>query len=1304
MNTNTTLIQNVNDYRLLFDNCSDAIQICQLIFNDQGHPVDNLFLDVNPAYERHSGLKREQVVGRRITDILSIIEPEWFEIYGEVVKTGKPACFEMFNVSLGRWFNVNAISLLKDNVIGILFSDITAAKKLEEERKKAAELLAENERLYRTLFDNTEDGFVLVEPLFDGSGNADDYMMLKVNRAWERQTGLKAADLVGKTIRGSLPAVEPAWTSTFAGVAASGKSVHFESFSSDSNQWYDLYAFQYKENQVGVLFRDITERKKTEVALRESEAKYYDLFDSIDEGYCIVEVLFDDHDRPLDYRFLEVNQTFEKKTGLVDVVGRLMRDMVPGHEQHWFDIYGRIALTGESARFQNPADALGFYYDVYAFRVGEPGQRQVAVLFNDITERKRREQQQAFLSEIMNELIGLTTIQETMERLGEKIGRHYNAVWCMFTELITDSEYSVASYGWNEQGAISLKGTYRMRDFLTDEQLSRHNAGELAIVSNTQTDPRVSAESYGSLGIASFIMVPVSRDGQWRFLLSVIDNKPREWRNDEIALLREITVHIWARLERARAEDALQSRDAWLAGQKEAFQTAVGGAPLKTSLGVLVRTVIEHVGIDVRCAFYVADHAKGELHHVTGMSESYRECVDGFRIGADSLACGLAVYTGQPVVTPDVTEEPRWKSWLWLAEKYEYRAVWSFPIETLSGKVVGTFAMYFKLPREAMPRDYGFAAIITRAAAIIISQSQEIQERVCAEEALRESEERLALDLKATKLLQNISAQMLYENDIQILYEKIVDTAMRIMHSDFGSLQVIHPDRGNGGALKLMVHRNFSEQAAKFWEWVDLTDNTVCSEAFRSEKNVIVSDIEECDFIIGTKDQAMYRQTGIRACQSTPLISRSGDLMGMFSTHWRQPHMPSEQELDLMLILARQAADLIERKKLEEKQFCSEQKALALVAELEAADKNKNEFISVLSHEIRNPLAAIATSVSLLELTDNKEQTEKAKAILKRQMGQLTKLVDDLLDLTRITQNKIKLKKDNIFLNELVMHTAEDINPEYEKKGVWLIRMVQPQPLFVYADPVRITQCIGNVLHNALKFTQENGTVRLSLQQEKSDAVITVQDNGIGIRPELITQLFKPFVQGDYTLHRQNSNGLGLGLSIVKGIVEMHGGTVAAASEGLGKGALFTIRLPIASENGKEAGIQDGTAGQKRNRMCRVLIIDDNKDLVDILCSTFGMKGHQAYAAYDGEEGIAKAKEAQPDIIFCDIGLPGKNGYEVAKAVREDDRVKNTFLVALTGYANEGDIDQAKKSGFDTHIAKPVDMAALDKIMEEAFL
>lgn len=258
------------------------------------------------------------------------------------------------------------------------------------------------------------------------------------------------------------------------------------------------------------------------------------------------------------------------------------------------------------------------------------------------------------------------------------------------------------------------------------------------------------------------------------------------------------------------------------------------------------------------------------------------------------------------------------------------------------------------------------------------------------------------------------------------------------------------------------------------------------------------------------------------------------------------------------------ATDITLLKKAEEALRESEQKALALVAALEEADKNKNQFISILSHELRNPLAVIVTSLSLLEFANNPKQVTRTKEIVHREVGQLTKLVDDLLDLARINQNRILLKKENINLNEILTNVSQDFKQHYIAKGIQLTVKLPKAPIIMSADPVRITQCVGNLLQNSLEFTQPTGNVTLSLEFRNSEAVISVRDNGIGINIELSKHLFEPFVQAETSLDRSNGGGLSLGLSIVKAIVQLHGGSIEAFSEGAGKGSLFTIRLPAA--------------------------------------------------------------------------------------------------------------------------------------------
>ncbi|MBP7174827.1 MAG: response regulator [Thermoclostridium sp.] len=393
--------------------------------------------------------------------------------------------------------------------------------------------------------------------------------------------------------------------------------------------------------------------------------------------------------------------------------------------------------------------------------------------------------------------------------------------------------------------------------------------------------------------------------------------------------------------------------------------------------------------------------------------------------------------------------------------------------------------------------------------------------------------------------------------------------------------------------------------------------------------------------------------------------------------------------------------DITQRKKAEEALLESDTKARELVAELEKADLNKTKFLNMLSHELRNPLATIMVSLDLMDkLIPEEQKNYKALEIAKRQGKQLTNLVDDLLDVTRISQNKITLKKETVEINELINKSVQDYQSQLIDKKVKL-EVKLTTPLFLEADPSRITQVIGNLMHNAGKFTRDNDLVTVTVSHDTNShkAVITVQDTGLGIDTNNLENLFEPFTQVDKTLARSNG-GLGLGLAIVKGMVELHGGRVEAFSEGIGKGAKFTISLPLQKENVSIQEISE-EPDSKSNKSLKILLIDDNKDLTEIICELIGFLGYETESAYNGADGIAKARELRPDVIICDIGLPNMNGYEVAKMIRKDAEFKDTFLIALSGYAQSEDIERSKEAGFDRHLAKPVSFETLQMVLAE---
>ncbi|HEX9051056.1 MAG TPA: response regulator [Anaeromyxobacter sp.] len=363
---------------------------------------------------------------------------------------------------------------------------------------------------------------------------------------------------------------------------------------------------------------------------------------------------------------------------------------------------------------------------------------------------------------------------------------------------------------------------------------------------------------------------------------------------------------------------------------------------------------------------------------------------------------------------------------------------------------------------------------------------------------------------------------------------------------------------------------------------------------------------------------------------------------------------------------------------------------------LREADRRKDEFLAILSHELRNPLAPIRNSVYLLSRVDpGSPQAARARQVIERQSIHLTRLVDDLLDVTRISRGKIELRPVRLDLREVVRKTADDVRSMFDQRSVELEVELCDGPLWVNADPTRISQVVGNLLHNAMKFTPPNGEVVVAARSAGDRAEVVVHDTGIGIDPAELEHMFEPFAQADRTLAR-SQGGLGLGLALVLGLVRQHGGDVTARSEGLGHGAEFRVTLPLAPADAAAAA---GARVDPARTALRILLVEDNPDAAQSLAEILQLKGHDVSLARDGRSGIATARELRPNVVLCDVGLPDISGYEVARTLRSDPALNGTRLVAISGYAHPEDHDRGRRAGFDAHLAKPASLETLDALL-----
>jgi CheY-like chemotaxis protein len=365
--------------------------------------------------------------------------------------------------------------------------------------------------------------------------------------------------------------------------------------------------------------------------------------------------------------------------------------------------------------------------------------------------------------------------------------------------------------------------------------------------------------------------------------------------------------------------------------------------------------------------------------------------------------------------------------------------------------------------------------------------------------------------------------------------------------------------------------------------------------------------------------------------------------------------------------------------------------------EAEAASRAKDEFLAVLGHELRNPLSPILTVLELMRLRGG-DAFIRERAIIERQVQHLVRIVSDLLDVSRVSQGKLVLNKRPLELIDVVFRAIEMASPLVEQRGHRLIVKVPEAGLRIEADETRLAQVVGNILTNAARYTPEGGRIRVTARRDDGHVVLCVADSGIGMRPEVLSRIFDLFVQEEHG-RKSSHEGLGIGLSIAKGLVELHGGTIAARSDGEGRGSEFEIRLPLAAA-GDPAVHRAETAPAESRAGKRVLVVDDNRDGAELLEEVFRALGHNTRLAYDGEGALELAREFRPEIAFLDIGLPVMDGYQLARRMRAAPGLQEVRLVAVTGFGQEADRGRAREAGFDEHLVKPVEIEALRLLMD----
>lgn len=555
---------------------------------------------------------------------------------------------------------------------------------------------------------------------------------------------------------------------------------------------------------------------------------------------------------------------------------------------------------------------------------------------------------------------------------------------------------------------------------------------------------------------------------------------------------------------------------------------------------------------------------------------------------------------------------------------------------------------------------------------------QDITARRSSEEALRE-------EARITETLHRIGLTLAAELDLEKIVQTVTDESTQITGAQFGAFFYnLVNERGESYTLYTLS----GVPRSAFSSFPMPRNTQIFEPTFRGRGVLRIADV--------TKDprygnNAPYRgmpegHLPVTSYLAVPVTSRSGEVLGGLFFGHREAGVFTTRHERLVEGIAAQAAVAIDNSRLYQ-------------AVLEA-DRKKDEFLAMLAHELRNPLAPITSALQILKLAGhNGPMAVRAREMAERQVHALTRMVDDLLDVSRIMRGKIELRREQIDLTAVVARAVETARPAIDAMRHTLKVNLGSEPVWVSVDVVRMAQVVANLLNNAAKYTDPGGTIQLTVQRMEKSAVIRVRDSGIGISAEKLRLVFDMFVQVEPGLRSQG--GLGIGLTVVRNLVEMHGGTVEARSEGLGRGSEFIVKLPLvemaAGVCSKDAAAPASPALESSRR---ILIVDDNVDAAESLAMLLRLEGHKVQVAHGGAAALQLAAASPPEVAFLDLGMPVMSGYELAVKFREHPVLRSVKLIAMTGWGQDEDRRRSKEAGFDHHMTKPVALAALQQILK----